>query len=530
MTQVSGAAALQQLQPLRDPKTPAVQFWGAKEAQRQKDEADLPKKQAAAKQKKLDDWSKKYGLNPKDFKNKYTGFKKYDDIVSDYGRYARDRYAKLAREAKYGNDEQRASAEVQLANMKDDFTYVGKVTDLIGKKLVDLKKATDEGKVSGASEEFEGILEKLVAENGGAFRYTPEGNFIVTGVKEDGEPFEIPVTDILDNTFTWIEDRNMLKDGNDILKQLGTDITKTPTRELSVETKLWNDNRQGKESRELIRNNIYGSDDIMADYLFKITNRDGNPVKKRKDFTDKEYKMVEDEMYKVVKNGYDEYYKATKLPQDRVNFGFGRNKQGNLMLNPVLNEKTRQLETQNFKVEGMTDLQEGLGFKLGDNIVNKTKELFEDEPNTTLTTIIRGEDGTLYGRVVDRSKKDSKGDSMSQTSYKGETTGTDKKSKGITYRRLDKTQLTNLSNLLGGETSDELEDLIVDIMKGYDMPVVETRQQSIGGQRQFSKPETQTYDTPFPEEARAVTRTVDGQTSLIEDQQPPVTGGASRFN
>lgn len=347
---VSGAAALQKLQPINDGTSQALQFWGSQDANRRKDIDSANEREGVRKDQAVAKWEEYYKVKAEDFASKYTGFKSYDDMNSDFSLYMTDQYIEKAREARdamtRGDLKGKSAAESELMRYKLMFKEASKSQSHFEGVYKNFQKAASEGKVSGASKEFESTMQAIVKDKNVAMRMK-DGNLVYVGMDKDGKTFEVPSQDIMDESFSWFNKQDLNSDKG-IIKSITNNLGKVSKDVITGYTKTttqgWDEQLHGNAARASIKAAI-SSNEAMSDILFQVTKGE---VVKRKDFTEEDYKTVEDGLYEMVKAGYDEVEKkdfdSGKYSADKSNaLGWAK-----------LNEQKKQNAINNAKPKEFT--------------------------------------------------------------------------------------------------------------------------------------------------------------------------------
>lgn len=309
MAKVGGGAAYQRLQVPEDGLSQSLQYWGAQEAKRQADKKLADEREGIRKAQGIKDWEDKYGLKEADFLNKYTGFQTFDDMNTDFSMDLTDQYVNLQRQAKdallAGDLKTKNKLEAELIKMKSMFGEAAKSQEFFAEKFKSYQKAVTEGKVSGASKQFEDIIQKAVVEKNAALRYR-DGNLVYTTIV-DGKPEIIPYQDLMDGSFSWYEKQQVSgKNGivDNVLNNLGT-ITKEGTDGYyKITTQAWDDKIHGAAVDEAVEA-ITGSNEVMGDLLYQFTN---GKEAKMFGFEDKDYNLVKDKLKTLIRAGYSEKF------------------------------------------------------------------------------------------------------------------------------------------------------------------------------------------------------------------------------
>lgn len=316
MAKVGGAAAYQQLQVPKDGISQAMQFWGAQGAKKQADKKLADEREGVRKKKEIADWETKFNLKEGDFKNKYTGFKSFDDMNTDFSMYATDQYVDLQRKAKEallnGDLQGKNKLEGELIRLKNAFGEAAKSQEFFANKFSDYQKAAQEGRVSGASQDFEDIVQEAMVNKNVALRMV-DGNLVYTGMKDgkDGtrEPFIIPYQDLMDGSFSYYEKQQLRGEGgivDNILNDLGTITREGANGYFNITTQAWDDQKEDgihSQSTSSAIDALLGSDEIMGDLLHQYTGES-----KMFGFTDEEKKQVKDKLTTEVRAGYSEKF------------------------------------------------------------------------------------------------------------------------------------------------------------------------------------------------------------------------------
>lgn len=320
MSGAGGGSAYIRLEKPDNAISQGLQYWGGLKAKDNAAKKLADEREGIRKKKEVKDWENKYNLKSGDFKNKYTGFKSFDDMNTDFSMYATDQYVQLQRQAREalesGDIKKKSALEGEMIRMKNMFDEVSKSQDFFGTKFGDYQKAVQEGRVSGASKEYEDIVQEAILNKNLAIRIDEAGNLVYTGLKngEDGsqEPFNIPFQDMMDGSFSWFEKQQISGKGglvDNVLNDLGT-ITKESTNGYyKLSEQAWDDAIHGEASGKAI-DAMLGNDEVMGDLLYQFTNESSpnGKVSKMRDFTEEERKLVKDNLQQQIRAGYSEKF------------------------------------------------------------------------------------------------------------------------------------------------------------------------------------------------------------------------------
>jgi hypothetical protein len=320
MAQAGGGSGYVRLQTPESGISQATQFWGAQEARRAGDEKLADERQGVRDDEAIKDWESTYNLKAEDFASKYTGFKSYDDMNTDFSLYVTDEYVNLQRAAKEamisGNTKGKAEAEGQMVRLKGAFKEASKSQEALGTLFAGYQKASSEGKVSGASKDFENAMQAGFQNKNVALRFK-DGNLVYTGLDSNGKVISIPQQDIMDGSFNWIEKQDLYgKAGliSNMINNLGTTSTDSINGYMKTTSQVWDDKVQGAATDSSIET-LMGSDDVMADLLYQVSK---GKISKRVGFSEKDYDLVKKELRTQIKGGYDQ---VTKKDFDSGKYG-----------------------------------------------------------------------------------------------------------------------------------------------------------------------------------------------------------------
>ena len=255
MAKAGGGSAYIRLQVPDDGLNQSIQYWGAQHASTLRGLQDDKENRRKEKEKKLQDWEDKYGLKAGDFQNKYTGFKTFDDMNTDFSMHITDQYVekqKQAREALASGDLiTKRKLEGEMVQLKNMFGEASKSQEYFSELYEKYKDAASKGLVSGASKDFEDIVQEAIQNKNIALRVV-DGNLVYTGLKEgeDGikEPFTVPYQDLMDSSFSWIEKQKIAGKGglvDGVLENLGTISKDTQDGYYMITTQEWDDEIHG---------------------------------------------------------------------------------------------------------------------------------------------------------------------------------------------------------------------------------------------------------------------------------------------
>lgn len=318
MTKIGGGAAYQRLEVPRDGVSQALQFWGAREADNVAAKKLADEREGIRKKKEIADWEEKYNLKEGDFQNKYTGFKSFDDMNTDFSMYATDQYVDLQRKAKEalenGDLPTKTKLEGEMIRLKNSFGEASKSQDFFGKKFSEYQKAVQEGKVSGASKDFEDIVQEAILNKNVALRMV-DGNLVYTGLKDDGnggkEPFVVPYQDLMDGSFSYYQKQQLRGEGgivDNILNDLGTITREGADGYYNISTQAWDDGKENgihSKSTEDAIDALLGNNEVMGDLLYQYSK---GQTAKMFGFTEEERKMVKEKLKNEVRAGYSEKF------------------------------------------------------------------------------------------------------------------------------------------------------------------------------------------------------------------------------
>jgi hypothetical protein len=310
MAEISGGTAYQKLQTPDNGVGQALQFWGAQDAKRVGDKKLADERAGIRKSEEIKAWEEATNLKEGDFKSKYTGFKSADDMYTDFSIYCTDEYVKTQRASKEamlrGDNRGKAEAEGRMMKLKNYFGEVAKAQPRLAQISEAYQKAAQEGKVSGASRDFEDMMKSGLLDNNIAIREI-NGVLSYTGLTKEGKPIVVPYQDIMDATFGHTEKQDIDSDKGIVQNILGTlgNITKeSQSGYYKISTQKWDDKIHGDAARKAIET-LTSTDSVMSDLLYQSTK--GKTIK-RKDFTDEDYKLVSDNLEKRIYAGYNQKF------------------------------------------------------------------------------------------------------------------------------------------------------------------------------------------------------------------------------
>lgn len=333
MAAAGGGSAYARLQVPQDGMNQTLQYWGARKAKENDDEKLADERAQIRKDKALSDWEDKYGLKAEDFQNKYTGFKSFDDMNTDFSMYASKEYVNLQRQAKEammnGDRGKQLNLESQMIRLKGAFGEAAKSQEFFAEKFKDYQKAVSEGRVSGASKDFEDIVQEAIVNKNVALRMQ-DGNLVYTGIKTNDkgqkEPFVIPYQDLMDGSFGYYEKQQVSGKGglvDNILSDLGKITREGSQGYYNITTQAWDDGEDAgihtKATEEAI-DALIGNDEIMGDLLYQFSQ---GKTSKMFGFDKKDYDLVKSKMKDLVRAGYNEkfssQFNASKYATDAAN-------------------------------------------------------------------------------------------------------------------------------------------------------------------------------------------------------------------
>ena len=310
MAKVGGGSAYIRLQTPDDGLNQTLQFWGAQQNKKNADEELELEREGVRKKQEIKDWEDKYGLKEGDFQNKYTGFKSFDDMNTDFSMYATDQYVKLQRQAKEalsnGDLREKSRLEGEMIRLKSAFGEAAKSQEFFANKYEAYQKAATEGKVSGASKDFEDIVQEAILNKNVALRLV-DGNLVYTGLKNGKEPFTVPYQDLMDGSFSWYEKQQVSGKGglvDNVLNDLGTITKENEQGYYKITTQAWDDKIHGKATDDAIEA-LTGNDEVMGDLLYQFS---GGKESKMFGFNEKDYDLVRSKLKSLVRAGYSEKF------------------------------------------------------------------------------------------------------------------------------------------------------------------------------------------------------------------------------
>lgn len=311
MAAAGGGAGYVRLQTPESGISQATQFWGAQEAKRVGDKKLADERQGVRDDEALKNWEDTYNVKAGDFESKYTGFKSFDDMATDFSLDTTSQYVEMQRQAKEamlsGNTAEKSRLQGEMIKIKGAFKEASKSQPALAALMTAFQKAAGEGKVSGASKDFEDTMMAGFQDMNMALRYK-DGQLVYTGRTKDGKIMIIPQQDIMDGSFTWIEKQDLNGEKGiikNLVKNLGTITKDSYSGYTKTTSQVWDEKLHGKAA-DLAIDALVGTDDVMADLLYQVTK--GKEVK-RKGFTDKDYETVKNSLKDQVKGGYTESVK-----------------------------------------------------------------------------------------------------------------------------------------------------------------------------------------------------------------------------
>jgi hypothetical protein len=349
MAAAGGGAGYVRLQTPDSGVSQATQFWGAQESKRAGDEKLADEREGVRKDQEIKDWEDAYDVKAGDFESKYTGFKSYDDMTTDFSLNTTAQYVDLQRQAKEallsGNTSEKSRIQGEMIKVKGAFKEASKSQAALGTLYQGFQKASQEGKVSGASKDFSNAMEAGFKDMNIALRYK-NGQLVYTGIDKEGKIITIPHQDVIDGSFNWIEKQNLYGDKGlieNMIGNLGTTTNSSIDGYTKTTSQVWDDNLQGKAAISSIET-LMGTDDVMADLLYQVSK---GKISKRVGFDEKDYDLVKQELLKQVKGGYDQSIKkdfeSSKYSTD-VNAALKRQEMADAKNNP----KTKSQEEQDY--------------------------------------------------------------------------------------------------------------------------------------------------------------------------------------
>lgn len=360
MANVGGGAAYQRLQVPEDGINQSSQFWGAQDAKRVEGQKLADERKAIRDDQEVKDWEKTTGLKADEFTSKYTGFKSFDDMNTDFSLYITDEYVNLQRQAKdsmlRGDQRGRAKAEGDMIKYKGYFKEASKSQEHFSTIYNNYKKAVAEGRVSGASKNFESIMQSSMEGKNVALRVI-DGNLVYTGIDTEGKPFRVPSQDIMDESFGWIEKQDLNgKEGivQTIVKDLGKVTEDKITGYKKTTTQGWDEKLHGGAT-DIAIEALTSADDTMGDLLHQLS---GGKTSKRKDFTEEDYKLVKDSLRSTIRGAYST---ETKIDENNskyttdVNARLERQRIAAAKLQPKKTEEELAYGTRKWNIEQVRD-------------------------------------------------------------------------------------------------------------------------------------------------------------------------------
>ena len=312
MAATQGSAAYQRLTvPEQDYGETARAFGQIGAANRRAQQELNQRNKELADQKKAK-WEEEYGFNPDNFVAGKTGFNDFDEYHTDYAMYAADEYVKYHRQAveamQKGDSAKQREAEYKMQKIKNNFKLVSQSEVFYKQMYADYIKALDKREVSGASKDFIDIVESSLENGRSVIRHDKDGNLVNLSWDEQGNPLEPQrYKDVMQGNLRWVPDVKVRGKGgivDDILLNLGTVSNDKNSGYFKITEQKWDDKLHGKAVEEQI-GYILGNEDTMSDLLYKATN---GQVIKRKNFTDEDYKTVEESLKAAIRAGYSEKY------------------------------------------------------------------------------------------------------------------------------------------------------------------------------------------------------------------------------
>ena len=301
-----------------------LQFWGGIAANEAAEKRARNERQGIAKKKEVSDWEEKYDLKAGDFQSKYTGFKSFDEMNTDFSMYMSDEYVKLQRGAKdamaSGNMKEKGRLEGEMIRLKNAFGEASKSQQFFGDKYKAYQKAAIEGNVSGSSKDFEDIVQAAILDKNVSLRMV-DGNLTYTGLKEGDngkEPFTVAAQDIMDGSFSWNKKQQVSgEEGlvDNILSNLGKITREGTNGYYSISTQAWDDGKEKGIHSEATNDAIdalLGDAEVMGDLLYQFSGVNGDKkISKMKGFNDSDYKLVRKKLNAMVRAGYTEKFGKT---------------------------------------------------------------------------------------------------------------------------------------------------------------------------------------------------------------------------
>lgn len=407
----TGASAYTRLQVPQDGMDQALQFWGAKQAQKNADDKLAEEREAVRKKQDLKDFDDKWDVKSGDFQNKYTGFQTFDDINTDFAMDSIKQYVELHRQARQalmdGKLEEKTRLEGEMIRLKNSFGEAAKSQEFFAEKFKDYQKAVSEGRVSGASKDFENIVQEALQNKNYALRYR-DGNLVYVFPNVNGKQEIIPYQDLMDGSFGYYEKQQISGPKgivDNILSDLGSVTNKTDKGMYKITEQLWDEGKEdGLHSKATGKaiDALLGNNEVMGDLLYQFSGQDGSDkISKMHKFSDSDYKLVKDNLKDLVRAGYDEKYsKEYNTAKANALKPRGTGKDKTTAEEAVLVKDNAGLASQQNATAGPVK-EYTVRTKAG----TSPKGLISDMPNAELLTVMVGDDGKIYGQIRNTTKQ-----------------------------------------------------------------------------------------------------------------------------
>lgn len=319
MAKVGGGAAYSKLRDLDNSVNQGLQFWGQQEAARQENEKLRQERESIRKEKADADFASAYG-SLEEFKQKVTGYNTYDEIGADFTNKAREAYVeqyKIAQRARETGDKQKLiEAEMNMKKIKGSFSQVVDINTTLAKRNEEYVKMVQDGTMGEVdADDWEAQNESLIRDKNFVIEFDKSYNPLIVGLQKDGskemvsdekgglKPYTLDYKSVINGDWrpyrrVELTGKGGIVDG--ILSNLGSYEEKKNKGLYTINSKLWN-----PQIEEAARVHIKASldNETMAGLLYRIKG-----IKKKKDFTPDERKLVEDELLKAVEGGYTQKY------------------------------------------------------------------------------------------------------------------------------------------------------------------------------------------------------------------------------
>ena len=443
------------------------------------------------KQEQISAWEKENNMKVEDFLLKATGNASWDDVQKQFANNVSDKYVEKTREAKEalvaGDIARNRALTAELVKIKGTFKNDVETDRIFGENYKAYQEAVAKGQVSGASKEFEDIMNAVLVDNN-VVKTLDKDNNIVYRVKTTDENGKIVIKDIKNadirsGKFNYIKKQKISgKDGivEGVLVGIGKKVKNVigDKEYLTTTKQVWDTDSANTAKQHIAV--FTGDDNTMADLLNQFT---GSTKTTR--FNDDEKDLVEDRMIKLIRGGYDESEGKETVTADasyrlqlaglniqRQNLGI-RSAEHELALKKAKVELDKSLKTitatpvlspngniriSQYTITGAGKTDPTKGYVLNSEGNEPITGIISKDPSEAIISIEVDENNNVYAWTSNSTVTTKrKGTGLEESLEEGSESESTKIVKTVTnYKKLNENEVAKLSKRMGAKDSADM--------------------------------------------------------------------------